>query len=245
MSLTRGQSETILEARENASSLRENIDQQLEKDSNLASRLDNLELPPGFIDLDGLEASDAESTFSTKTGIAHPSAHANARRPLSMRGNAGRSGFLHSSQPAFEDVLFTTRVYARVQPREVDAASTILTTRSRAWSILSGISLSQVSVIAVIKLPLQECELRRFWALAGPEQVSDSATASTSGHHDTLRRDIERVFEAHQHLCDMVTWQLQLLHSFPVSGCATSLVDAGDEVGCPLLPRASFSGIYP
>jgi hypothetical protein len=70
----------------------------------------------------------------------------------------------------FEDVLSSSRVYDRVKHREVDAKSTTSTSRSRAWSILSGLSLTQISVISVIKLPLYDTELRRFHSL-----VSSSA----------------------------------------------------------------------
>lgn len=62
----------------------------------------------------------------------------------------------------FDIVLASTRVYNRVQDREVDAMSSVSTTRSHAWSVLSGVSLAQISLIAVISLPLHESELERF-----------------------------------------------------------------------------------
>jgi hypothetical protein len=68
----------------------------------------------------------------------------------------------------FEVVLSTTRVYDRVKGREIDAMSIFSTNRSHAWSLLSGLSLAQASAISVIKLPLYDPGLRRFWAFASP-----------------------------------------------------------------------------
>ncbi|KAH6708969.1 ubiquitin-conjugating enzyme/RWD-like protein [Leptodontidium sp. MPI-SDFR-AT-0119] len=66
---------------------------------------------------------------------------------------------------AFNVVLQTSRVYSRVQHGEVDAISSVSTTRSRAWSVLSGLSLTQISTISVLNLPLYEPELIRFHRL--------------------------------------------------------------------------------
>ena len=44
--------------------------------------------------------------------------------------------------------------------------SSVSSTRSRAWSILSGLSLTQILIIAVLKLPLYDTELDRFYRLA-------------------------------------------------------------------------------
>jgi hypothetical protein len=46
--------------------------------------------------------------------------------------------------------------------------SSVSTTRSGAWSILSGLSLTEISIVSVIKLPLHELELIRFHRLATP-----------------------------------------------------------------------------
>ncbi|KAL8713130.1 MAG: hypothetical protein Q9220_002651 [cf. Caloplaca sp. 1 TL-2023] len=56
-------------------------------------------------------------------------------------------------------ILATSRVYRRVQTRDVDAMTTVSTSRSHPWSILSGVSLAQISIVAVISLPLHEHEL--------------------------------------------------------------------------------------
>ncbi len=151
------------------------MDHQLDRDRDLVSRLEQLELPPGSIDLDDLGGSDE---------IPGPSRHGYPLPPP----DGGSSGCqLDHAQPTFNDILSASRVYNRVQSREIDAVSTILTTRSRAWSILSGISLARVSVIAVVKLPLYEPELRRFWSLASPGEtlIPDATPASTSNNTES------------------------------------------------------------
>ncbi len=71
-------------------------------------------------------------------------------------------------QACYDAVLATTRVYDRVKDRNVDALTSVSTTRSHPWSVLSGISMAELSVIAVISLPLYEPELRRFRHLVSP-----------------------------------------------------------------------------
>ena len=152
------------------------MDQQLDRDRNLVSRLEQLEFPPGSIDLDDLGGSDE---------ITGPSRRDHPHSPPPDGGNVGCQ--LDRAHPTFNDILSASRVYNRVQSREVDAVSTILTTRSRAWSILSGISLAKVSVIAVVKLPIYEPELRRFWSLASPGEILllGATTASTSSETES------------------------------------------------------------
>jgi hypothetical protein len=60
--------------------------------------------------------------------------------------------------------------------------TSVSTARSRAWSILSGLSLSQISIVAVIKLPLHTPELVQFRQLAS----SSSSSSSSSLINDIL-----------------------------------------------------------
>jgi hypothetical protein len=85
-------------------------------------------------------------------------------------------------QPMLDVVLATSRVYSRVRDRDVDAMTAVLTTRSRAWSVLSGVSMAEISVIAVISLPLHEPELRRFRQLVDGFEVGDFATSDLHPH---------------------------------------------------------------
>ena len=55
-------------------------------------------------------------------------------------------------QATFDAVLATTKVYDRVKNRDVDAMTSVSTTRPHPWSALPGASLAEISVIAVISL---------------------------------------------------------------------------------------------
>jgi len=164
----------MVEAHEGAASLQEHIDQQLERDSDLASRLQHLELSPDDIELRELTLSEpsADQDLNSQEG---PSSR--PPTPLYSPRDGGEIPDADDrTRQVFDEILSESRVYTRVQHLEMDATSTILTTRSRAWSVLSGISLAQISTIAVIKLPLNEPELRRFWNLASPSAMSSAMT---------------------------------------------------------------------
>jgi len=140
--------------------LQRHIEQEVEDSTDLSKRLEELQLPADAaepsegIELLLLNGSGEETTASaSKTSRAAPSTDETA--------NDNNSG----TPTTFEVVLDGTRVYNRVQHREVDETSTVSTNRSHAWSMLSGISLTQISVIAVVKLPLHQSELLRFRAL--------------------------------------------------------------------------------
>jgi hypothetical protein len=91
-------------------------------------------------------------------------------------------------QLSFNLVLASTRVYSRVNDGDIDAASSISSTGSRGWSILSGASLTDISIISMIKLPLHEPELARFRRLAPPPLTGlpKLAEHKTYAHMPTL-----------------------------------------------------------
>jgi hypothetical protein len=152
-------SESDIEAHETVISLQQHIEQQVEEDSDLASRLVQLELPPGATELDepvltgGYESPDPEEdagTVSRGTSSTTPGAQPSADVNYTAEGTTEIDTPV---QRGFETVLSSSQVYDRVKHRKIDAASTVSTTRSRAWSVLSGLSMAQISVIAVINLP--------------------------------------------------------------------------------------------
>jgi hypothetical protein len=144
-------------------------------DSDLRTRLDNINLLADSIRVKILGDIETNSPDLQKPEEAYPSPQAHdTETPLSegaIENRVQRMSQVDRHQGPTQDtpwslVLASTRVYSRVSDREVDAMSSILTTRSRAWSILSGLSLAQISIISVIKLPLNESELVRFRRLA-------------------------------------------------------------------------------
>jgi len=74
-------------------------------------------------------------------------------------GASSESAFQHS----FEMDLNTTRVYTRTRLYKSDESFTTSVVRSHVWSILSGLSLSEVSNISVIALPLYPNELLGYY----------------------------------------------------------------------------------
>jgi hypothetical protein len=60
---------------------------------------------------------------------------------------------------AFENDLETSRVYKRTQHYSSDVSFTSSAVRTHAWSIFSGLSLADVSVISAIALPLYSCDI--------------------------------------------------------------------------------------
>jgi hypothetical protein len=61
--------------------------------------------------------------------------------------------------PAFEVDLNDSRVYKRTQPYECDVSFTSSAVGSHSWSVFSGLSLSQISSMSVIALPVYSHEL--------------------------------------------------------------------------------------
>ena len=145
----------------------------MELDSEMRKRLKNIEISEGAIDLDNLDIEETESGEVPKD----PSDHS-LEKPdedgsqIPLETVEGKDKSLQSAsqyvlvEHSFDLVLASSRVYSRVQNGEVDAISSVSTTRSRAWSVLSGLSLTQISIISVLKLPLYDAELTRFYRLA-------------------------------------------------------------------------------
>lgn len=159
----------------------------------LSARLEALELPLDAIELDsirGIPYSEAEEPRVSESVTA--TARARAKQPDGVADTptmVWQQGTM-VTEP-FEVVLSTTRVYDRVSNREIDEVFTISTARSYAWSMLSGLSLAQVSIIAVIKLPLSEAESRRFQQMvslsAGEDLIEVPILPENDmDHHDVL-----------------------------------------------------------
>jgi len=67
-----------------------------------------------------------------------------------------------SSPRDFEIALEQTRVYARVQSNDCDGSFSSSAVRTNAWSMLSGLSLNDISVVSVIALPIFWEEVNRM-----------------------------------------------------------------------------------
>lgn len=168
-------SNSDLQARETANDLQRHIEREVEEDSDLSRRLENLQLSSDAIELEHISGKDSENSQPSEESKPNSESQvAAASHTVDTIVESGENSSVETllagllvDEP-FDVVLDSTRVYNRVKDKEIDAASTVLTTRSRAWSIISGVSLSEISMIAVIKLPLYEPELIRFQRLTSP-----------------------------------------------------------------------------
>jgi hypothetical protein len=86
-----------------------------------------------------------------------------------IRSTSKRNSFMSSSNSfiirmfEFENILAKSRVYNRVKNNiDCDVSFQSSNIRSHAWSILSGLSLDQVSNLSVIALPITSDEIKRL-----------------------------------------------------------------------------------
>lgn len=172
----------------------------MELDSDLPNRLKSLQLPLDANELENVGGSNAgdrlslgDSDFRSPTPVQDTT----AVQDTLTENNEGNKLAIPDADPSvqeiFERVLAATRVYNRVEDKEVDAVTTVSTTRSRAWSILSGLSLAEISVIAVIKLPLYEPELIRFRRLASPSPAVFHRLVNVPSEH--IRSSQKRIIK--------------------------------------------------
>ncbi|PQE13607.1 putative RAS-2 protein [Rutstroemia sp. NJR-2017a BVV2] len=85
-------------------------------------------------------------------------------------------------QVGFHADLSTSRVYNRTKLYESDVSFTSSACRTHAWSMLSGMSLSEISVISVIALPLSLDDIsnRERYTMSGLEPIDLQSTTATT-----------------------------------------------------------------
>jgi hypothetical protein len=146
-------SESDLEAERSQGILRGLMQQLLESNLDLSRRLRNLE-----------DTYDSESNLTTcfRNGSSAEADDTGEGADLisyqsTSLDSEDSSNFLHrtNSQFSFESDLDTSRVYRRTRPYPLeDASFTSSAIRTHVWSIFSGLSLSQVSNISALALPV-------------------------------------------------------------------------------------------
>ena len=192
--LTTGLSDTHLQAREFAETLKRHVENSVEANTDMATRLERVQLPPGAIELDDFDETQSqdEETASEDSGCVPPIRSLTPRPQEVPELDVPEADL--SLQETYEIVLAKTRVYDRVRHQEVDAMTSVSTNRSHAWSALSGISLAEISVVAVISLPLYDRELRRFSRLSTPasSEVFDLGSMTDDLVHQPAWSDMRR-----------------------------------------------------
>ena len=89
----------------------------------------------------------------------------------------------HSSQD-FESALKMTRVYRRVRASECDISFRSSAVRSHAWSVLSDLSIGDISVISVLALPISLEEINNI-----APHLTFASILSYPGTYDTREAD--------------------------------------------------------
>lgn len=152
--------------RETADILQLRLEYALTADVDLSARLERMHWPPDAIELQSLH-ENCDRTEETATAGSGEITPVRATTPLPKEVPEWDVPVADSrTQQTYDMILRETRVYRRVKDRDLDAVTTASTNISRTWSVLSGISMSQISVISIIHLPLYESELRSFRQLA-------------------------------------------------------------------------------
>ncbi|PVI06946.1 hypothetical protein DM02DRAFT_649288 [Periconia macrospinosa] len=134
------------EAGRSQESLEYMVEQLLESNQELCKRLKNLE-----------DAFDARSTISKKFDDSSLiSREDNETITTARPSNNARTSIIEAVRLrfAFDDDLESSRVYRMVRNDYCDRSFVSSAVRTNAWSIFSGITLADISIISVVALPL-------------------------------------------------------------------------------------------
>ncbi|KAH8791195.1 hypothetical protein BGZ57DRAFT_631001 [Hyaloscypha finlandica] len=150
------QCESDLEAEQSRETLQSLVEQLLRSNHDISLRLQSIE--------ENFETGSV-ITYCFRNGSMpdFPEGEAHAERSSQLEFNSvensshgsnipteGRAGY----RTGFEVDLGTSRVYRRTERFKSDVSFTSSAIRSHAWSIFSGLSLSEVSMLSAIALPL-------------------------------------------------------------------------------------------
>jgi hypothetical protein len=176
-------SESDLEAEQSRELLQDLVQQLLESNHDISRRLQNLE-----------NTYDSESILTTcfRNGNNVEVAESGGEgagvipdQPISLEPNDSSSGLLSVGfHFSFEIDLDTSRVYRRTQPYKSDVSFTSSAVRTHAWSVFSGLSLSQVSNISAIALPVYSDDIfnNEWYKFVFFDQVGPPGTDTSPGN---------------------------------------------------------------
>lgn len=103
------------------------------------------------------------------------------RRAVMRYPLIGQNIIEDSSLSGFEDDLGKSRVYKRTERYESDVSFTTSVVRDHAWSVFSGMSLSEISLISAIALPLHldDVSNQEWYMLCETTDTSDQTPSKT------------------------------------------------------------------
>jgi len=114
-----------------------------------------LESPHAIIEETGSPEFDAFAEYMRGNGTEPDSPRAKSDETnVHELGPFGLGQYMRGAQSGFQVDLGTSRVYMRTERYKSDVSFTSSAVRSHAWSVFTGLSLSEVSVISAIALPL-------------------------------------------------------------------------------------------
>lgn len=143
--ITNLDSRSDLEAQQSSITLHERIQDVLQSNQDLSNRLQRI-----------------ENSYDSKSVLARCSRSGTITHSNEDKGNSlqrflyqtSNESTIHSMNNSFEIDLNTSRVYKRTQLYTSDVSFTSASIRTHAWSVFTGMSLSQVSNISALALPL-------------------------------------------------------------------------------------------
>jgi hypothetical protein len=163
---------------------------------------------------------DGESIFTRQEAPTHIPSSKNTADALASSKNPGSAGGAMSARE-FEITLEQTRVYARVQSNDCDMSFTSSAIRTTAWSVLSGLSLNDISIISVLALPISLEEVESIGSqltfariISGAQEPGsphgqDSQLPSSSVLHEVLLPPIaEETSEQRLHMYETTLTRL-------------------------------------
>ncbi|RBR25264.1 uncharacterized protein FIESC28_01873 [Fusarium coffeatum] len=191
-------------AAEHQEQLANNVKVLLETNHSLSHRLMSLE--------DALEAQtivtqrrsilSLSGRLSSQLQEQEPAPPNPPKSPLSINTNSG----LPKSD--FEDDLESSRVYRRAQRDTMDFSYRSSITRSNAWSVFSGLSLGDISLISVIGLPVFPHDITNahHYHFGQATSMKWKPRDSDCVKDTPMPRDIPRVVQGHPLLvkCDIL-----------------------------------------
>lgn len=158
-------SETQEEASRAQMTMLAKVDEVLQQNRNLAELLKLLDSEASW-DTRSVKFKDTSSLRTRRTiydqvnrPVSVSSASAISRRPQSLAG----SMVMTLSKWNFELILFQSRVYNRTEGREIDRFSfTTSTAPTNGWSMLSGLSIGDISTVSAFRLPITLKDVNRI-----------------------------------------------------------------------------------
>lgn len=165
------------------------MDDVIAQNQALAHRLQDLEdkfdlRTPSIKVLDDRASTIITRRFSKQSLSSVASSTLDSARRHSA---AVASRFSVVSRSDFEFALEKSRVYTRTQARLSDISFTSSTAPTNTWSMLSGLSLNDISIVSAFRLPLTAEDIQRFAPGSTLSAVTNNQPASPEWPLNSLR----------------------------------------------------------